>query len=184
MSRLGHIGEVFREETAGIRPWLGCIQLLVGLMPTGAGSRIRQVLYRMAGVSIGKGTVFLGKMRLTGDGRIASKLVIGQNCFVNDRVSFNLGGTVTIEDNVSVGMECLFMTITHDTADSEARGGPTTRHPISVGRGTWLAGRVTVLPGITIGSGAVIAAGAVVARDIPPNVLAGGVPAKVIRELE
>jgi len=184
MSRLSHIREVFREETAGIRPRLGLSQLLVGLIPVGAGSRVRRVLYRMAGVDIGKGTVVLGRMRLTGDGRITEKLTIGRNCFLNDHVCFNLGGTVTIGDNVSVGMDCLFLTITHEMSSREARGGATVCYPIGVADGAWIAARVTVLPGVSIGPGSVVGAGAVVTRDIPANVLAAGVPAKVIRELE
>ena len=47
----------------------------------------------------------------------------------------------------------------------------------------WLAGNVTVLPGVTIGAGSVIAGHSVVSRDIPPNSLAGGSPAKVIKGL-
>lgn len=43
---------------------------------------------------------------------------------------------------------------------------------------------MTILPGVTIGSNVVIAAGAVVTKDVPDNVLAGGVPAKILRELE
>lgn len=44
----------------------------------------------------------------------------------------------------------------------------------------WLASRVTVLPGVTIGRGAVVAAGAVVTKDVPPLAIVGGVPAKII----
>ena len=52
---------------------------------------------------------------------------------------------------------------------------------ITVGDDVWIGYRATLLPGTTIGRGSVIAAGAVVAGDLPPMVVAGGVPAKVIR---
>lgn len=55
--------------------------------------------------------------------------------------------------------------------------------PISIGNGVWLASDVTVCGGVRIGDRSVIAAGAVVVNDIPPGVLAGGVPCKVIRKL-
>jgi acetyltransferase-like isoleucine patch superfamily enzyme len=47
----------------------------------------------------------------------------------------------------------------------------------------WIGMDTIVLPGVTIGDGSVIGAGSVVARDVPPFTFAGGVPAKVIREL-
>jgi maltose O-acetyltransferase len=55
--------------------------------------------------------------------------------------------------------------------------------PVSIEDGAWIAARVTILPGVTIGRGTVVAAGAVVTRDVPPNTLAAGVPARVKREL-
>jgi acetyltransferase-like isoleucine patch superfamily enzyme len=47
----------------------------------------------------------------------------------------------------------------------------------------WIASRVTVLPGVSIGDGSVVAAGAVVSRDVAPNTLVAGVPAKFVRAL-
>ena len=56
--------------------------------------------------------------------------------------------------------------------------------PITIGDGCWLCSGVTVCGGVTIGENCVIAAGAVVNRDIPPNCIAAGVPARVIRKLD
>ncbi|NAW11179.1 DapH/DapD/GlmU-related protein, partial [Salmonella sp. gx-h1] len=56
-------------------------------------------------------------------------------------------------------------------------------YPITVGNNVWFGGGVKVMPGVTIGNNVVIAAGSVVTRDIPDNVLAGGVPCKVIRAI-
>ena len=56
--------------------------------------------------------------------------------------------------------------------------------PIRIGSGVWLAGRVTVLPGTTIGDGTVITAGSIVSGDVPAGVVAGGVPARIIRRLD
>jgi acetyltransferase-like isoleucine patch superfamily enzyme len=55
--------------------------------------------------------------------------------------------------------------------------------PICLEDNVWISSNVTVLPGVTIGSGAVIGAGAVVTHDIPPGVLALGVPARVVRSI-
>jgi len=52
---------------------------------------------------------------------------------------------------------------------------------VRIGNGVWLGAAVIVLPGVTIGDSSIIAAGAVVTKDIPPDVIAGGVPARVLR---
>ena len=52
---------------------------------------------------------------------------------------------------------------------------------VVIGANTWLGTRVVVLPGVTIGDGTIVAAGAVVTRDLPPDSVAAGVPAKVVR---
>jgi maltose O-acetyltransferase len=56
-------------------------------------------------------------------------------------------------------------------------------HPITVADNAWLGGGVIVLPGVSIGENTVVGAGAVVTRDLPPNVLAVGNPARVVRSV-
>ncbi len=55
--------------------------------------------------------------------------------------------------------------------------------PIVIGDDVWIGGSVSIVGGVTIGSGSIIAAGSVVIKDIPSGVIAGGNPARVLREI-
>ena len=70
--------------------------------------------------------------------------------------------------------------------EARARGLPDSDDQVGdivLEQDVWLATGVSVMPGVRIGRGTVVAAGSVVTRDLPPMVLAGGIPARVIREL-
>jgi maltose O-acetyltransferase len=102
---------------------------------------------------------------------------------MNTGLRMDVGATITIQDHVVIGHEVMFVTSTHAYGGPDHRAGTLTVAPIVVEEGAWLGARCTILPGVTVGRGAVVAAGAVVNRDVPPNTLVGGVPARVLREL-
>ena len=54
--------------------------------------------------------------------------------------------------------------------------------PVEIGNNVWIGRRAMIMPGVTIGDGVVIAAGAIVTKDVPNNVIVGGVPAKILSE--
>jgi len=56
--------------------------------------------------------------------------------------------------------------------------------PIHIGKNVWIGANASVLPGVSIGDGAIVAAGAVVTKDVEPNTIVGGVPAKMIKRIE
>lgn len=109
-------------------------------------------------------------------------LHIGKNVFINAGCKFQDQGGIYIDDGALIGHNAVLATINH-LEDPEKRGGMIFQ-PIHIGRNVWLGANVTVLPGVTIGDGAIIAAGAIVTKDIPSNMIAAGVPAKVIREVK
>ena len=106
---------------------------------------------------------------------------LGKNVFINAGCKFQDQGGIYIGDGALIGHNAVLATINHDE-NPEKRAGMYLL-PIHIGRNVWLGANVTVLPGVTIGDGAIIAAGAVVTKDIPENVIAAGVPAKVIRQV-
>lgn len=175
--------QTLAKEFGPFTPRFGLARLLAATLPEMRFIRLRTRLYRFGGLAVGRGTVILGRQNLTGEGVLHNRLTIGADCVLNGETTYNLGAQVTIEDDVAIGMQCLFLTVNHRIGDAAHRAGCTVPAPIMVKKGAWLAARVVVLPGVTIGEGAVVAAGAVVSRDIPANVLAGGVPASVLRPI-
>lgn len=153
---------------------------VAGCLPYLSGSRLRTVVLRAGGVRIGSGSIVMGSLRLWG----TSPLTIGRSCTINAPVAINLDAPVTIGDRVHIGNDVLIVTGSHELGPAEHRCGTMTRAAVTIGEGVWIASRATLLPGVTIGRGSVVAAGAVVTRDVPENVLVGGVPARVIRSLE
>ncbi|MBU9739640.1 sugar O-acetyltransferase [Diplocloster agilis] len=106
-------------------------------------------------------------------------ITIGKRVFINSGCCFQDQGGITIGDGTLIGHHVVLATINHDLAPE--RRATSHLEPILIGAKVWIGANVTVTPGVTIGDGAIIAAGAVVTKDIPPNVIAGGVPAKIIR---
>lgn len=107
---------------------------------------------------------------------------IGKNVFINSGCCFQDQGGITIGDGVLIGHQVVFATLDHLLAP-EKRQSMIPR-PIVIGNNVWIGSHATILGGVTVGDNAVIAAGAVVTRDVPPDTVAGGVPAKIIKSIE
>lgn len=109
---------------------------------------------------------------------------LGEDVFINVNNYFMDGATIEIGNHVFIGPSCGFYTANHPLDYINRNKGLEKALPIKVGDNCWFGANVSVMPGVTIGSGCVIAAGAVVTKDIPDNSLAAGVPAKVIKTIE
>lgn len=108
-------------------------------------------------------------------------ITVGKNVFINSCCNFQDQGGITIGDGSQIGHKVTLATLNHGIAP-EDRGTlyPT---PIVIGKNVWIGAGTTVLPGVTIGDNSIIGAGSVVTKDVPPNTIVAGVPAKVIRRL-
>ncbi len=109
-------------------------------------------------------------------------ITVGKNVFINQNCTFMDRGGITIEDNALIAPRVNLITINHCQEPSRRRD--VYSKPIHIFKNVWIGAGVTVTPGVTIGENSIIAAGAVVTKDIPPNVIAAGVPAKVIRKID
>lgn len=158
-------------------------RLLVAAFPAGSAPRLRSELLRLAGLQIGRRTLLMSPFSLLG-GRYASQhLQIGSDCFINAYCVFDATAAIVVGDHVAFGHGVLITTSHHEFGHPRHRSGDLQPMPVRVGHGAWLASRVTVLPGVSIGDGAVVAAGSVVTSDVAPHTLVGGVPARELRKL-
>ena len=111
----------------------------------------------------------------------------GQNIRVGSHVFFNGGchfqdqAGITIGDGTLIGHQVVLATLNHH--ENPARRQELNGAPIVIGKNVWIGAHATVLAGVTIGDGAIVAAGAVVTRDVPANMVVGGVPARILRPI-
>lgn len=163
------------------------------------------------GVSLGPSCFFFGHPRFRR--HPGSRIEIGARCIFNSSHDSNLIGvnrpcmisTLAEGATVEIGANCGFSgtiigcasrivlgenvqcganTLINDTDwhTDDPRTGPDA--PVLIEKGVWLGVNVTVLKGVTIGENTLVAAGSVVTRSLPANVVAGGVPAKVLKQLD
>lgn len=108
---------------------------------------------------------------------------VGDNFYANHNFVVQDGAKVTFGNNVFIAPNCTFTTAEH-AIDAQMRAeGIEIAKPIKVGNNVWIGAGSVVLAGVTIGDNSVIGAGSVVKKDIPANVVAVGVPCKVLREI-
>jgi acetyltransferase-like isoleucine patch superfamily enzyme len=107
---------------------------------------------------------------------------VGHNVFINQNCTFYDLGGLDIADDVMIGPNVSIITAGHPLEPSRRRTA-TIGNPIAIEKGVWIAANATIIGGVTVGENSVVAAGAVVTRDVPPNTLVGGNPARVIRSI-
>lgn len=111
---------------------------------------------------------------------------IGKNCYVGFHVELDTNHPELIEigDGVTISHRCIIATHMATDAETPLRAlYPETAAPVRIEAGAWICVGAILLPGVTIGRNAVVAAGAVVNRDVPPETLVAGVPARVVKQL-
>ena len=161
-------------------------------------------------ISIGKHVKIAGKKIKIGRGchiqdfsSLLGNITINENVFIHENVlirSFNysihIGNNTTINRNSCILSQCyignncsiapnvIIVGANHNFQDNKKliKEQGSTSKGIIIEDNVWIAANVTILDGCKIGQGSIVAAGAVVNKDIPPKSIAGGVPARIIKE--
>ena len=131
-----------------------------------------------AAPKLGKGTILLQPRSSE------SVITIGACTQMSNNISIVAMG------KISIGVHCLIGDMTqiydcdfHELEPSKRGAGVGPIEPVSIGDNVWIGGRVLLMGGVARGNKSVIGAGSIVTKYIPPNSLAVGVPAKVIRQI-
>jgi acetyltransferase-like isoleucine patch superfamily enzyme len=127
-------------------------------------------------VALGDNSYIAGYAYVTGE------ITTGQHCTINPYTVVR--GTVTMGDGVRIGAHASVLGFNHNSDDVTRpiyQQGVSSKG-ITIGDDVWIGSGAIVLDGVTIGSHCIIAAGAVVTKDVPDYAIAGGNPAKVIRD--
>lgn len=153
-------------------------KLLIQLNNSSDPAEIRDILSQITGSAIDASVAVFTPLYIN----YGKHIIIGKNVFINfDCVFLDLGG-ITIEDNVLIAPKVSLLSEAHPVSPNE-RQSLVPGH-IHIRKNAWIGAGATILPGVTVGENAVIAAGAVVSKDVPPNTIVGGVPAKIIKTIE
>lgn len=136
---------------------------------------IRNTIYRVAGVKIGKGSTF----HMWANFFQPKNIEIGNGTIIGDHVFLDGRDKIVIGDNVDIASQVLIYNSEHKLSDPNFTAS---YGKVRIEDYVFIGPRVTILPGVKIGTGAVVGAGAVVTKDVEDYKIVGGVPAKIIGE--
>ena len=145
----------------------------------GKPSEVREAILRRLLKCIGKGVHFEPNFRC----EFGYNISIGNNFYANFDCIMLDGGGIEIGDNVLFGPRVGIYTSNHATDMWERIHGACYAKPVKIGNNVWIGAGVNINQGVTIGDNTIIGSGSVITKDIPANVIAAGVPCKVIRKI-
>lgn len=125
---------------------------------------------------IGEGSRVLPPLNLV----CASEVTIGKDVLIMFNCLMMARGGITIDNGAMIAANVQLISNNHDLHDHQLL----ICKPVHICRNAWIGAGATILPGVTVGENAVVAAGAMVTKDVAPNTIVGGNPAKLIKTIE
>jgi putative colanic acid biosynthesis acetyltransferase WcaF len=164
-----------RGRTKAVEAIWYLLKCFIFMSPLPWPGKMKVSLLRIFGAKIGQGFKIQPRVAI----HFPWKLEIGDNCWLGQRCEILNFEPVVIEDHVAVAHDVYIATGNHDYTD------PTMSYmnkPTRIGRGSWVATRVFIGPGVEIGEHSVLSAGSVVTKSVPPWSIVSGNPAQVIKQ--
>ncbi len=182
--RLFHRGLIYKI-TSGIRAIVFFIirgKSLKARFPFTLGKQSGIYTKKGGQVEIGKKSMFYDFVEIQSRGKIK----MGNHCSVNNFTRIIAFEKIEMGNHVVIAQ---FVSILDHDHNFELENGKMkiegyTTAPIKIGNNVWIADKATILKGVTIGDNVVIAAHTLVNKDIPSNCIVGGIPCKVLKQLE
>lgn len=127
----------------------------------------------------------------------------GNNCFIEPSFKCDYGFNIHVGENFYANFDCVFLdvceirignncmiapqaaiyTATHSIDPDDRNSGLEYGKPVTIGNNCWIGGHATINPGVVIGDNVVVASGSVVTKSFGDNIIIGGNPAKIIKEI-
>jgi len=136
---------------------------------------LRRAFYRFVGMKIGSGSSIHMKLTIYNPAGIS----IGEDTIIGEKCTLDGRAKLTIGNHVDIASEVMIYNSEHDVNDPKFGAIVA---PVTIEDYVFIGPRAIILPGVVIRKGAVVGAGAVVTKDVEPNAIVGGVPAKTIGE--
>jgi len=153
-------------------------KLLVQMNNSANPSEVRSLLSQITGSEIDESVGVFTPLYIN----YGKHTKIGRNVFINFNCTIlDLGG-ITIDDDVLIAPNVSLLSEGHPIS-------PENRHslipkPIYIKKNAWIGAGATILQGVTIGENAIVSAGSVISKDVPDNTIVGGIPAKIIKNID
>ncbi|MDR0523382.1 MAG: sugar O-acetyltransferase [Candidatus Methanoplasma sp.] len=175
-------GEEWGPDTPGIdefnRANLACSNMLIRYNSTPmAPEGRRALLSEILGKPVDPGTKVVPPFSCD----LGRNITLGRGVLINYGCALLDCAEIRIGDHVLIGPGVNIVTADHPMDHVKRRSWITSSRPVEIGDDVWIGAGATIKSGVTVGARAVIGAGSVVVRDVPPDAVSAGNPARILR---